>query len=161
LDLDFFGFTPFLHVEIEKGEKTRRKTVGIQKREEKGAKKGGKKATVNNPIDSDTVSVLGLLTRTLKDGYTASVIRHPYHPVGLSTPPLDGTALAVPYAITNTAAYGAETVFTVHVQMAGNRIEINRNWDGTYQKAGYNNSKRSFVIPPTLKNRQDTWHSRH
>jgi hypothetical protein len=37
-----------LHVEIEKQKRTRRKTVGIQKR---GAKNGGKKATVNDPND--------------------------------------------------------------------------------------------------------------
>jgi hypothetical protein len=39
-----------LHVEIEKGKKIRRKTVGIQKREKKGSEKGREKATVNNPI---------------------------------------------------------------------------------------------------------------
>jgi hypothetical protein len=35
----FFGFTPFLHVEIEKGKKIRRKTEGIQKREKKEQKR--------------------------------------------------------------------------------------------------------------------------
>jgi hypothetical protein len=45
----FFGFTPFLHVEIEKGKTPRRKMEAIQKREQKGAKKGIKKATVYEP----------------------------------------------------------------------------------------------------------------
>jgi hypothetical protein len=40
LDLDFFGFTPFLHVEIEKGKNGNTK---------KGEKKEAKKAIVNNP----------------------------------------------------------------------------------------------------------------
>jgi hypothetical protein len=44
----FFGFSPFLHVEIEKGKKAPKKTAGIQQGRKKGAKKGGKKATVNN-----------------------------------------------------------------------------------------------------------------
>ncbi|KAJ6475883.1 hypothetical protein DFH09DRAFT_1109070 [Mycena vulgaris] len=96
---------------------------------------------------------LGLLTRTVKDGYTASVIRHPYRPVGPSTLPLDGTGFAVPYAITaveNTAAYGVETVFTVHVQMAGNRIEINRT--GTeFPEGRLQQLQGSFVMPPTLR----------
>jgi hypothetical protein len=45
----FFGFTPFLHVEIEKGKKTRRKTAGIQKREKKGSEKGRKKGYCEQP----------------------------------------------------------------------------------------------------------------
>jgi hypothetical protein len=57
LDLDFFGFTPSLHVEIEKGKKTRRKTAGIQK---KGVKKGGEKATMNNPNALLSPALIGL-----------------------------------------------------------------------------------------------------
>jgi hypothetical protein len=40
-----FGFTPFLHVEIEKGKTPQRKMEAIQK----GEQKGSKKATVNDP----------------------------------------------------------------------------------------------------------------
>jgi hypothetical protein len=38
-----------LHVEIEKGKKTRRKTAGIQKREKKGSEKGRKKGYCEQP----------------------------------------------------------------------------------------------------------------
>jgi hypothetical protein len=38
-----------LHVEIEKGKKTRRKTAGIQKREKKGIEKGRKKGYCEQP----------------------------------------------------------------------------------------------------------------
>ena len=61
--------------------------------------------------------------------------RQPFH----SSIGRDGFCRTVSYAITaveNRAAYGVETVFTVHVQMVGNRIEINRT--GT-ELTGYNN----------------------
>jgi hypothetical protein len=38
-----------LHVEIEKGKKIWRKTVGIQKREKKGSEKGRKKGYCERP----------------------------------------------------------------------------------------------------------------
>jgi hypothetical protein len=43
------GFTPFLHIKIEKGKKHRRKTVGIQKREKKGSEKERKKGYCEQP----------------------------------------------------------------------------------------------------------------
>jgi DNA invertase Pin-like site-specific DNA recombinase len=49
LDLDFFGFTPSWHVEIEKEKKTRRRMVGIQKRKKKGSEKGRKKNYCERP----------------------------------------------------------------------------------------------------------------
>jgi hypothetical protein len=47
----FFEFTPFLHVGIGKGKKPREKQWKCKKGRKKGAKNGGKKATVNNTND--------------------------------------------------------------------------------------------------------------
>jgi hypothetical protein len=46
----FFGFTSFLHIKTEKGEKPEEKRREYKKGRKKGAKKEGKKATVNDPI---------------------------------------------------------------------------------------------------------------
>jgi hypothetical protein len=43
LDLDFFGFTPFLHVEIEKGKKNPGEKRWEYKKGEKGWEKGREK----------------------------------------------------------------------------------------------------------------------
>jgi hypothetical protein len=46
-------------LKLTREKKTRRKTVGIQKREKKRAKKGGNKATVNNPnVFNDGMKVI-------------------------------------------------------------------------------------------------------
>jgi hypothetical protein len=67
LDQDFLDFTPFLHVEIDKGKKKpREKQWEYNKGRKKGAKKGGKKATVNNPIGDHRSLLLSLSRRPLR-----------------------------------------------------------------------------------------------
>ncbi|KAJ6495824.1 hypothetical protein DFH09DRAFT_1103710 [Mycena vulgaris] len=106
---------------------------------------------------------VGLLTRTVKDGYTASIIRHPYRPVGPFTPPLDGTDFAVPYTI-RPSKIRPHTALKPYLRYMSKwpgielrSTELGRN----FQKAGYDDCKGSFVMPPTLRNRRDTRHRRH
>jgi hypothetical protein len=67
LDLDFLDLHPFLHVEIEKAEKTPRKTEGIQKRERKREEK---KATVN---DLNILRQFGLNERQRRETCCATI----------------------------------------------------------------------------------------
>ncbi|KAJ7820723.1 hypothetical protein B0H14DRAFT_2599797 [Mycena olivaceomarginata] len=75
------------------------------------------------------VEKIWLLTVTVHDGYTGSVTRHPYRPVGPLRLSFDGTAYAVPYTVIPvkiTAVYGRKPYYTA--------VKNPSKWGGTQAK---------------------------